>query len=379
MRVLLVQGTSTGGVGRHVADAARGIASAGHTVLVAGPEASRAVLERTLGPMCRQPTTDGTPGLVPVDIAPHPRPALDRRAAGRLRKLARGADVVHAHGLRAGALAAVGMTATQTPLVVTLHNLPVGSTRVRAVGKGLLRIVSRRADLVLGVSEDLLEAARGSGARRVGRALIPIAPPDEHDIDDILGARAEISPGSRDPFLLLTVGRLAPQKGLDTLVDAAVTVSQGMVATGRDVVFAVAGDGPLRDLLQSRIDTTKAPVALLGSRADVPLLMRAADLLVVPSRWEGQPLVVQEGLQSGCAIVATDVGGTQEVTGQAAVLVAADDAAELSRAIVEILTTPGRLDRLRAASRRRATSLPTQEDLVAQLLGRYTDLARQRR
>lgn len=379
MRVLLIQSTSTGGVGRHVVDAARGIAAAGHTVLVAGPESSRPVLEQVFGPMGEHAVSDGMPGFVPVEVAPNPRPAADRRAVATLRGLARHADVVHAHGLRAGGLAALAMTATRTPLVVTLHNLPVGGGRVRAVGNGLLRIIARRADLVLGVSQDLVDASRRSGARLVGRALVPIAAPAEHDIDDILGVRAEVTAGHRHPFLVLTVARLARQKGLDTLVAAAAMVSQELAGTGRDVVFLVAGAGPLRGPLRAQIASAGAPVTLLGARDDVPLLLRATDLLVVPSLWEGQPLVAQEGLQAGCAIVATDAGGTREVTGEAAVLVPPGNATEISRAIVEILTSPRRLDQLRAASRHRATSLPTQQDLVSQLLGRYTDLARRGR
>lgn len=381
MRILLVQGSSTGGVGRHVADVARGVSRAGHTVIVAAPESARAGLEARFGRLEPAPAADGRPGFVPVEIAAEPRPVADRAVVAQLRGLARGADVVHAHGLRAGALAALGMAAVRTPLVVTLHNLPVGSPVTRAVGHGLLGVVARRAAVVLGVSQDLVVAAQKMGARMVGRALVPIPPSSEHDIDDILRVRRDLLPHD-DPgaVLVLTVARLAPQKGLDTLIDAAAQVAGDprVVATGREVSFSVAGEGPLRQALQAQIMTTASPLTLLGARDDVPLLMRAADLVVVPSRWEGQPLVVQEALQAGCAVIATEVGGTGEVAGDAVVLVPPNDATALAAAVAETLTASGRLDVLREASRRRAASLPTQEDLVSQLLGRYTDLARRR-
>ena len=96
----------------------------------------------------------------PVDIAARARPARDAAAAFRLRQwLARDTpDVLHAHGLRAGALAALALALPGAPpaaLAVTVHNAPPASGPAAAVYAGLELIVARRADAVLTVSGDL--------------------------------------------------------------------------------------------------------------------------------------------------------------------------------------------------------------------------------
>src|SRR5699024_12699616 len=85
--------------------------------------------------------------------------------------------VFHALGLRAGALSAISALGRRGRLVVTLHNLTVGSRAGRAVGAALLRILARGADTVLAVSPDLAEAARRAGAADVRHAVIPAPEP----------------------------------------------------------------------------------------------------------------------------------------------------------------------------------------------------------
>ena len=113
-----------------------------------------------------------------MDIAGQPRPARDVAAVLRLRRLlARDRpDVLHAHGLRAGALAALALAMPGTPhiaLVVTVHNAPPAAGPAAAVYAGLELIVARRADAVLTVSGDLDGRLRRRGARLAGRALVP--------------------------------------------------------------------------------------------------------------------------------------------------------------------------------------------------------------
>ena len=110
-------------------------------------------------------------------------------------------------------------------------------------------------------------------------------------------------------------------------------------------------------------------------RDDVPELNRAASVVVSTSTWEGQPLAVQEALQAGAAVVATDVGGTREVTGDAAVLTPPDPGA-LAAAITGLLTDPDRRERLRVAARARADQLPTPADVLDQLRSVYAGVRR---
>jgi glycosyltransferase involved in cell wall biosynthesis len=364
VKVLLLQGTSAGGVGRHVAALAGGLVRAGHEVVVGAPPEAAADFDL------------GSTGaaFAAVDIRDRPR-LQDRQVLARLRGLAAGADVVHAHGLRAGALAglASGGRRGRTPLVVTLHNLPVGGLLVRRTSALLERTVARRADAVLGVSGDLVVRMRERGARRTARALVP-SPPGAAPS----GSREEVRRRVRDALglaphqlLVVTVARLAPQKGYPLWFDAI-----GLLARSHagDVVVAVAGDGPLRPELERRVADEGLPVQLLGARSDAADLFTAADVAVCPSVWEGQPLVVQEALRLGAPLVATDVGGTGEVTGDAAVLVPYGDPQALATAVGRLLDDPAGREHYRRAGLERARGLPTDDDAVEQVLQVYREV-----
>ncbi|GII87642.1 glycosyl transferase [Sphaerisporangium siamense] len=353
-RVLLVLGTSAGGVGRHVRMLAEGLAAAGHRVVVAGPAST----DRAFG-------FSGVARFAEVPISDRPRPASDLRAVARLRALAAGADVVHAHGLRAGALAALA-PGRRAGLVVTLHNALTASGAVGAVYGVLERVVARRADRVLVVSPDLGERMAALGARHVAPAVVP-APPLPPPGRTPAEVRAELGAGERP--ILLTVARLAQQKGLETLLDAARGPFEGEAP-----LFVVAGEGPLREPLQARIDAEGLPVRLLGDRADVADLLGAAASLVLASRWEGQPLIVQEALRAGRPVVATAVGGVPGMVGEAGLLVPPGDAGALRDAVRRLLAEPGLAARLAAAAPRRP--LPGPEDAVRAVLDAYEDARR---
>ncbi|MEE6282964.1 glycosyltransferase family 4 protein [Georgenia sp. MJ170] len=344
MRIVQLTSSSAGGVARHARQAAELLAAAGHRVLLAGPPAV---------------VTDPPVPAVVVDIADRPR-ASDLRALRDLRDVLRGADLVHAHGLRAGAaavVAAVGLRPHPT-IVVTLHNVPVGGRRVRAVAAVLERVVVRGADVVLGVSGDLVARTRRLGAPGE-RALVP-APARAAVDDGVAGAELRAGLGLRTyERLVLTVARLAPQKGLDVLADAAALLD-GEVAAGRlpSLRWVVVGDGPLATELQQRVIRDSLPVVVAGRLDNVPNLMAVADVVVSTSSWEGQPLVVQEALQAGAAIVATDVGGTGEVAGDAAVLVPFD-AAALATAVGRVLRDDVERDRLRGGGGAGGGEVPT--------------------
>ncbi|GAA5067986.1 glycosyltransferase involved in cell wall biosynthesis [Thermocatellispora tengchongensis] len=356
-RILLVLGTSTGGVGRHVRMLAAGFADTGHRVVVAGPRAT----EDAFG------FTGAGAVFAEVPISERPSPAGDVRAVAALRRLARGADVVHAHGLRAGALAGLARTlpvrSTGTPLVVTLHNARTAGGAVGAVFAALERVVAATATTVLAVSPDLAARMAALGAPRVGHAVVP-APPLRPPARTPAEVRAELGLAPGRP-LLLTIARLAQQKGLETLLDAAASARSG-------ALFAIAGDGPLREPLRRRIEADKLPVALLGDRGDVPDLLAAADAVVVASRWEGQPLSVQEALRAGRPIVATDVGGLPAMVADGAgLLVPYGDAAALRDAVDRVLADPALARALSEAAARRGRNLPGERKAAASALTAY--------
>ena len=363
-RILQVCGSAAGGVRAHLADCARILAADGHDVIV---EAPAVVLDGL----------DIEPARAePLEIGP--RPSLnDTLAVARLRRLGRRADVLHAHGLRAGALAALALGRRRrgrTRLVVTLHNLTVGGRLTTLVGDRLERLIARRADLVLAVSPDLAERAQDLGAPHFEVAIIPAVPPQQPAEPSPSDAAAAEDAWPRSGARLLTVARLAPQKGLPLLLEAAAILSREVDA-GRLTAFtwALAGDGPGREQAAERIAAEQLPVTLLGRRSDAPALMEVADIVVQTSLWEGQPLTIQEALRAGTAIVATDVGGTA-VTARGGAVLVAPQAQAIAEALRTLLSDPEA--RTRAAERAQAAArgLPGLEDLAAQLRQTVLDL-----
>ena len=356
-RILQVCGSAAGGVRAHLADCARLLAADGHDVIVEAPAAVLDGLD--LEPARAEPLEIG------------PRPSLnDTLAVARLRRLGRRADVLHAHGLRAGALAALALGRRRrgrTRLVVTLHNLTVGGRLNTLVGEGLERLIARRADLILAVSPDLAERARELGAPQVELAIIPAVPTQQPAEPGASDAAAAEDAWPRSGARLLTVARLAPQKGLPLLLEVAAILSREVDA-GRLAAFtwALAGDGPGREQAAERIAAEQLPVALLGRRNDAPALMEVADIVVQTSLWEGQPLTIQEALRAGAAIVATDVGGTA-VTARGGAVLVVPQAQAIAEALRTLLSDPEA--RTRAAERAQAAArrLPGLEDLCAQL------------
>lgn len=362
MRVALVLGTSGGGVARHVRALAAGLVAAGHQVTVAAPHAVGA--EFGFGAAGAR--------FVAVEIGDRPHPWRDRRAVAEIARLADDVDVVHAHGLRAGGLTVLGLRRRGTPVVVTVHNAllaaGVAGSPVRAAYAVLERLVARGADVLLAVSLDLEVRLRELGGADVRHAVVPapaapaaVATPD----------RTRAALGIEGRAVVLCVARLAEQKGLPLLLDAAARLAAPAA------VVLVAGDGPLRDRLTARILAEALPVRLLGWREDVTDLLTAADVVVSAAVWEGQPIAIQQALRAGAAIVATDVGGTREVTGDGALLVPGGDAVALVSAIDALLADPAARARWGNKALAQAARLPDDDaardaviDVYRYLLGR---------
>lgn len=345
MRIAEVVGASTGGIGRHVASLVPRLVAQGHEVTVYCP-----------------PSTAAAHAFEAVRVEP-------------LRRLpdVRDADVVHAHGYQAGARALPWTRLSRVPLVVTWHNAILGSGvmsgsgRHAVVGRLLQRLVARGADLTLGASSDLVETARACGARRaqLGPVAAPTLPPPavpRETYRDGLG----LADGD---LLLVTVGRLAPQKNLAMVLDLAAAL--------RDhprLRFVIAGDGPLHDELTARTVAEQLPVRLLGRVGDVASLLGAADGVLLTSTWEARALVAQEALLAGVPLFSTRVGGIPELVGDAAVLFPLDDVAGAAAAIAAGLEDPDRRAALRDAGWRQAAVWPDEDGVAADLEATYAAL-----
>jgi glycosyltransferase involved in cell wall biosynthesis len=177
-----------------------------------------------------------------------------------------------------------------------------------------------------------------------------------------------------EPPTLLEIARLCEIKGQRELIDALARMEHP------DARLQLAGDdieqgGAYRSLLERQASERGVAdrVAFLGYRADVPALIAAASVVVLPSWIEGLPLVLLEAMAAGVPVVATAVGGTPElvVDGDTGLLVPPRDPGALASALDSLLADPARAEALGAAGRRRAEESFDADTAASQILRLY--------
>lgn len=303
MRVLqVVAELGTGGAEAVVLALTEGSAARGHRVWVASDRGWRVA------------SVGSIPGAdhVRLPLAPAGPLALAGSAA-RLLAWAPGrpVDLVHAHNIRATLAAHPVARARRIPLVTTVHGLGADDYP-RAV-----RVLRRCSDLVVAVSEAVAEDLRGAGLppellRVVENAVTPPPAADPAAADPLPDLAGQ------DP-VVLCAARMTRQKRQDLLL-------RGWAARARrHGRLVLAGDGPERPRLEAlaRDLGLGCEVRFLGDRDDVPALLRRADLLALPSDWEGLPIGVLEALATGVPVLASAVGGLPDLA-DAVALVSAD-------------------------------------------------------
>ena len=169
-----------------------------------------------------------------------------------------------------------------------------------------------------------------------------------------------------------TVGRFSQQKGHKYLVEAARLV----LDNGINCRFALVGDGRLRQELEEQVRTLEMTdrFVFLGHRRDIPNLLRAMDVFVLPSLWEGQGIALVEAIASGLPCIGSNVGGIPEVLvgAKAGILVPPKNPEALAEAIIRVLTDKELAHRLSVAARERARDFS-----IESCVARYEDLYRQ--
>src|SRR5436305_1449325 len=260
-----------------------------------------------------------------------------------LRHAARGADLVHAHWLLTAAVARFG----GKQFVVTLHGSGSAgrfSDVELARGRpGLVRALLRPASAVICVSETVAAPVRAAG---VDVVVIP----NGVRIPDAVAVPSE-------PPEVLYVGRLAPEKNVDTLLEAV-----------GDLNLVVAGDGPLRERVPNALGAVP--------HAEVERLLERATVVVAPCEREGFGLAAAEAMAFGRPVVAAAGGALLELVadGETGLLVPPRDAPALREAVQRLLADPElreRLGRVRASAsagtpcwsgRSRSTGSPSAEE-----------------
>jgi glycosyltransferase involved in cell wall biosynthesis len=336
--VVQLLGPSTGGIRQHVTFLTKELRARGWWTETAGPAR---VLEG-LG---------GVDHVVPVPSGLRPRAIPG--AVRELRRVMRGRRLLHAHGLTAGWIAVFARGRRRRfGVVLTVHNVVLDEVVGRAafVLRGLERSLARRVDRIIAVSQqiadDLAKAAPGVPIVTIG----PLGPPP---VPRRSVAEVRAALGALDGPLIVCVARLHPQKGLDVLLEAMPEIA-GAVPT---VHLAIVGEGPERAALEVLVERLRldARVSFVvpSNPADE---LAAADVVVIPSRWESGPLVLTEALLLERPVVATPVGSvTQLVTdGDTGWLVPVGEVGALASALIAALRDPDEAARRAAEGRARA-------------------------
>jgi glycosyltransferase involved in cell wall biosynthesis len=177
----------------------------------------------------------------------------------------------------------------------------------------------------------------------------------------------------RDGRHVLSVGRLVPQKGHDTLIRAVAAAR----AAGHPLRLSIAGEGPLHDELQelARRLEVDGSVELLGPTADVRPLLASCGTFALASRWEGQSNAVLEAMAMSCPVVVGDVPALREVVGDTGRLVAPDDVAAWSDALVALSGDVTARSALGRAARERVVTCFDARRRSAELLSLHRELS----
>jgi glycosyltransferase involved in cell wall biosynthesis len=369
----MVLGRSTGGIGTHVAQLSADLRALGVDVMVV-----------------THPLTASRFNLGPVRLwwpgsAGWFRSLRDFR---RLRRLAAGSDVVHAHGHQGALLATLSTlgrpgSRPRPKLIVSQHNAVLRGANRQGLKRLVQRWVARHADLVTGVSRDLVTEALAFGAGRAELAPVP-SPRVPELLAQALAdgsTRAQIRATLLSSLALdqqtlalpmvVTISRIAPQKNLPVLVEAASRMRNACT-------WVVLGDGEPQLLAQLQLQVRAAgtPVHFVGARSDPDQWLRGAEVFVLVSEWEGQPLVVQEAMAAGTPVVATDVGGLHDLVAGTGLLVPPGDPEAVAEATDRVLARPGLRGELVARGREVAAALPDGRDTASRWLAWYAQTPR---
>ena len=279
----------------------------------------------------------------------------------RLARAARGADLLHTHLVHADVY---GALVPGKPVVSTKHNDdPFRAGRFRWIE----RLLARRARRVIAISGALKRFA----VERVGlpQSKVDVVHYGLDDLPQPWGENPELGlpHGAR---LLLAVGRLAEQKGIDVLIRALPAIRH----RHPKAVVIVLGEGPERAALEALAQKLSVDDAVLlpGRVGDVAALYRASEIVVHPVRWEGFGLALLEAMLAAKPVVASAVSSAPEIVedGRTGLLVAPDDPDALADAVVALLDDQARAQAFAAAGLQRARS----EFSVARMADRTLEL-----
>ncbi|MFQ3650263.1 MAG: glycosyltransferase [Gemmataceae bacterium] len=309
----------------------------------------------TAGPLAEELQTAGWPVT-----ALHLREGLRPEAVGILARLFAQlrAKIVHTHDERPNIYAAPAAWLVGARCIHSRHSQ---ASKLSVRQRWLVRASSEANEVFVCISQDSARQAiaQGIAARRV---LVI-----RNGID--LNRFAYQGPNPSGPAVL--VARLAPEKDVGTLIEAAALLRQQLP----DFRLEIAGDGPCRAHWQAQAAPLGETVRFLGMVREVPALLRRARLFVLSSLTEGISLTLLEAMACGLPIVATRVGGNPEVvtSGETGFLVPPGDPVALAKAIATCWTQSELCAKMSVAARQRVERQFDIRNMVASYERLYLD------
>lgn len=277
------------------------------------------------------------------------------------------------HAVLAGRLA--GRLTSVPVLVSWRQNVSLGGWH----REWLNRLTVSLDDCVVAASQAVKQAEHrcaGTSRNRVVVVYNAIEVPTEAPLADRLESNRVTRESLGIPeqaFLIGSVGRLHPQKGLEDLLHAFARV----IPTIPEAWLLIVGEGPLQSRLQTLARTLRIEPRLVlpGPRPDIPTILAALDVFALSSRWEGLPLALLEAMAAGLPVVATRAGGVPEVVedGVTGLLVPTGDPAALAEALGR-LGDPVLRRQLGTAGRVRVEQQFSASQLARQLQQLYLEL-----
>lgn len=284
------------------------------------------------------------------------RRALDPACARQITDIFRSnrIQVAHSHEFGMGVYGAIAARRTGSRHIITMHGGRYYAERRRR--RSALRWAARRSAALVAVSEatarDLRTTLRlPNDEVRVVHNGIPFREGDRSSLRNELDISA-------NELLIVAVGNLYPVKGHAVLLRALGQLQRSGTIARAPWRLAIAGRGEEEQKL--RVLAAEQGIAdrvtLLGFRKDVPDVLAAADVFVMPSLSEGLPLALVEAMAAGLPVVVSDVGGVPEVAvaGREAILVPPGDPARLADGLGTLLRDSGARGAMGAAARERA-------------------------
>ena len=327
-------------------------------------------------------------GLVNLDVIRREiRPLWDLGGLVRLHRFLRreAYDIVHTHTSKGGFVGRLAARLAGVPLIVhTAHGFAfheASPATTRRFYSTLERIASRWCDRIVSVSEFHRSWAIELGMCSPSRIVaIPNGIADVVKTPNVklVDLRRQLGVRCND-LLILSTARLAPDKGLEYLIEAAAAIPP----MGRRVQIIIAGDGPARDGLEqlaAKLGVTDR-VTFIGFREDIGDLLAACDLVVLPSLREGLSIALLEAMAAGKPIIATSIGSQREVAahGDMALFVPPADGPSLSEGILRLAGDDALMARLGNNARAVYEDFYTEDKMLQSYRQLYLDLLEAKR